>query len=49
MGGISLNSTSQSKKNITKRSFIVFINAINNVFLNWMENSDCPDDFKVKS
>ena len=41
----------EHRKNITKRSFIVFVNAINNVFLQWMRGSDesLGEDLKVKS
>jgi hypothetical protein len=37
MGGIIYG---ENKKNVTKKSFIVFLNAINNVFLQWMKGDD---------
>jgi len=48
MGG---QAHSEHRKNVTKRSFIVFVNAINNVFLQWMKGSEesVNEDFKIKS
>jgi len=35
---------------VSKRSFIVFVNAINNVFLTWMKGQpEFPNDLKIKS
>ena len=42
-------SNGEHRKNVSKRSFIVLINAINNVFLHWMKEGDSPEDFCVKS
>jgi hypothetical protein len=36
-------------RNVSKRSLIVFINAINNVFLTWMTEDGRMEDLKVKS
>ena len=47
MGGVIYG---ENRKNVTKKSFIVFLNAINNVFLQWMRGGDDEtSDFKVKS
>ena len=37
MGGVVYG---DSKKNVSKKSFIVFLNAINNVFLQWMKGDE---------
>ena len=42
-------SSGDHRRNVSKRSFIVFINAINNVFLHWMKMGDSLEDFCVKS
>jgi hypothetical protein len=48
MGGVIYG---ENKKNVSKKSFIVFLNAINNVFLQWMKGVDdeSNSDFKLKS
>jgi hypothetical protein len=46
MGG---NAHPEHRKNVSKRSFIVFVNAINNVFLQWMKSGDSPEDYYLKS
>jgi hypothetical protein len=47
MGGVIYG---DNRKNVTKKSFIVFLNAVNNVFLQWMRGADDESyDFKVKS
>jgi hypothetical protein len=37
MGGSLPTAGDHLGRNVSKRSFIVFVNAINNVFLNWMK------------
>jgi hypothetical protein len=37
-----------AERNVSKRAFIVFINAINNVFLHWMKGEE-GDPLRVKS
>ncbi len=48
MGGVIYG---EHKKNVNKKSFIVFVNAINNVFLQWMKGESVEEntDFKVKT
>lgn len=31
----------ENRRNITKKSFIVFINALNNIHLGWMAENSC--------
>ena len=40
-----------NRSNVTKRSFIVFVNAINNIYLQWMKSgsSNPSDEFKLNS